>query len=104
MTLSSTFRIWIKPGEDCTFAKEKIGRRNGNLLVECGCGLKKIHGRRVAHALCALEQESLLVFPHGSAALDECFQTLIGIFQCHELVQIDVLRTLEGILKTQSLT
>ena len=50
---------------------------------------------RVSDAL-----EFLLIFPHGSAPLDERLQTLVGVFQSHELVEIDVLSPLEGILKT----
>ena len=42
----------------------------------------------------------LLIFPHGSAALDERLQALVGVFQSHELVQIDILRCLQSILKT----
>ena len=43
----------------------------------------------------------LLIFPHGSAALDERLQAFIGVFQGHELVQIDILRSLKGVLKAQ---
>ena len=82
--------------------------RNDGRFFAASLGNRKKEGRlRVAHGgalrKCACSQV-LLVFPYRRAALNECVQPLAGVFESHQLVEIDILRSLEGILKIQSLT